>query len=59
MAEKLTKHERRAAQRLVQRAKAVASQPSDDTPAVGELMEAIRKMANELELMILAERMAK
>ena len=59
MAEKLTKYERRAAQRLVQQARAVASQPSDDTPAVSELMGAIRKTANELELMILAERMAK
>lgn len=52
----LTKSERRSIWRLIQQAKAKTMQPTDD-PAVNTLQDDIRREANKLERLLLAERM--
>ena len=56
MTEKLSEAERRSIRRLIQQARAKTRWPTGDD-AIDELQDDIRLEANELEKMLLAERM--
>ncbi len=58
MTEKTPKLERHSIRRLIQQAKARTARPAA-SPTINALQNEIRRAADELERMLLAERMAK